>query len=241
MVRSIEIELEGCNSSSCEDHPEREWLVLEKICNHLGSNLKEMVVHLSIDWTAEPDPWIAKFARDIRGRGITICSAWKLPDESVILDYHCAASTSESSLVKLMTRTFRGKSQEVRIWGNHDVALSISANVFETLSNLAEDGLFDLHTNIKIKSMDNLEHLKNCLELGLHNSATVEDEEVVAMERILAQVAMDPRPRNPQGILLPKVITHIWLPTKLITTHTTHLKAFFYEKVLPLPSKPPCI
>ena len=240
MVRSLDIELEGCSVSSCEDPSVKEYPVLEKICDHLGSNLKEMVLHVSTDGS-DNNMWIARFAGEMRGRGITSCTALKLPDDSLSLDYCCAASTSEKSLANLIRRTVRGKMPKVRIRGDDDAALSIPSNVFEVLSSLAEDGLFHLRTNIKIKSLDNMDHLKSCLLLGLYNSAAIEDEEVATWEGILAQVAMDPRPRNPQGILLPKVITHIWQPTKLITAHTTHLKAFFYEHFLSLPFNPSCI
>ena len=65
--------------------------------------------------------------------------------------------------------------------------------------------MFYLDTNIKIKSLD-LDHLKNCIELRLYDSAAIEDEEVEAMEGILAQV-IDPRSMNPRLITLPKVKT----------------------------------
>ena len=166
MVRSLDIALEGCNDSSCEDHPVKEWPVLDEICDHLGSNLKEMVLHLSLcstDWAGGlllTGLWIARFTVDMRGRGITSCTAWKEPDESVMLVYNWAASTSEGSLLNLMRRTVRGKLPMVSIWGDDEAALSIPANVSEVLSGLSEDGMFGLQlTNIK------LIHLNNCTVL----------------------------------------------------------------------------
>ena len=207
MVRSLDIELEGCSDSSCEDHPVKEWPVLYEICDHHGSNLKDMVFHLSLcstDW-AGSIPWIVRFADDMRRR-ITSCTVWKRPDESVMLIYNWAASTSQGSLVNLMRRTVRGELPWVRIWGDNDTALSIPANFFEVLSGLAEDGMFGLQlTNIKII---HLNHLNNCRMLSQRStSAAFEDEELATWEGFLAQVAMDPRPRNPEVIILPKVNT----------------------------------
>ena len=213
MVRSLDIELEGCDvEGSCEDHPVKEWPVLENICDHLGSNLKEMVLHLSVCSTDDSffNEWIHGFVVDMRQRGITSCIAWKKPDESLKLDYEWPASTSEGSLVNLMRRTVRGEKPYVRIWGawETDAAFSIPANVLEVLSGLAEDGMFRLQLrDIKIKCLEGLDHLKNCLWLVLYHSLAVEDEEVATWDGILAQVAMDPRPRNPERIILPKVNT----------------------------------
>ena len=117
-----------------------------------------------------------------------------------------------------MRKTVRGEKPGVRIWGEilretDDAALSIPANVLEVLSGLVEGGMFYLELiNIKIKCLEGLEHLKNCLWLVLYHSLAVEDEEVATWDGLLAQVAMDPRPRNPEVIFLPKVNTHNFLP-----------------------------
>ena len=207
-MRSLDIELEGCNNSHCKDHTVKEWPVLEEICDHLGSNLKEMVFRLSACSNAwlDSDLWIVRFAKEMTERGITSCTAVDYLDDFFTLDYRWAASTSESSLVDLMRKVgVRGKYLIVNIWGSQDAALRVPANVLEVLSDLAEDGQFCLYTNIKIQSLANLEHLKKCIWLALFNRAAIEDEEVEAMNGILAQVAVDPRPRNPNEILLPKV------------------------------------
>ena len=208
-VRSLDIELEGCADSSCKkNHTVKEWPVLEQICDHLGSNLKEMVFYLSActeDCCFGSDLWIVRFAKEMTERGITSCTAVYYLNDGFAVDYHWAASTSESSLVNLMRRTVRGSSPSVKIWGSQDAALRVPADVLEVLSGLAENGLFFLYTNIKIQSLANLEYLNKCPVLELHNRAAIEDEEVEAMNGILAQVAVDPRPRNPHNIFLPKV------------------------------------
>ena len=211
-VRSLDIDLPVCNKEDCEDHLKGEWrIVLDEICNHLGSNLEEMVIiGLAVcdaDWSYSP--WIDEFASAKRDeQGITSCvelAEWADgdPDNNIFL-YHWAPATPESSLVNLMARTVRGGSPDIGIFGSQDAALSLPTNVFEVLSNLAEDGMFYLRTNIKIKFLD-LNHLKNCRRLGLFNRAAIDDEEVEAMEGILAQVAIHPRPKNPGYINLPKV------------------------------------
>ena len=234
MVRSLDIELEGCNvKGSCEDHPVKEWPVLENICDHLGSNLKEMVLHLSVCSTDDSffNEWIEIFTVDMRPRGITSCIAWKKPDESLWLDYIWAASTSEGSLFNLMRKTVRGEKPGVRIWGEilretDDAALSIPANVLEVLSGLVEGGMFYLELrHIKIKCLEGLEHLNNCLGIWLFHSPAVDDEEVATWNGLLAQVAMDPRPRNPERIVLPKVNTHNVLPNMQYPT------AAFYDSI----------
>ena len=158
-MRSLDIELEGCNDSSCEDHTVKEWPVLEEICDHMGSNLKEMVFYLSActnDWP-KPDLWIVRFAKEMTERGITSCTVWDHLNDSFALDYRWAASTSESSLVNLMRRTVRGETPYMNILGSQDAALRVPANVLEVLSDLAEDGQFYLNTNIKIQSLANLD------------------------------------------------------------------------------------
>ena len=208
MVRSLDIKLKGCAKSSCEIHLEKEWPVLEQICDHLGSNLKDMVFSLSLCSVAKPNPdlWIERFAEEMRERGITSCTVWESQlFMSSYQYYQWAASTSQSSLVDLMRRTVRGRSPRVVILGSQDAALSVPANVLEMLSSVTVDGLFSLHTNINIQSLANLQYLNKCRVLQLYNRAAIEDEEVTAVEGILAQVAVDPRPRDPQHIWLPKV------------------------------------
>ena len=210
-MRSLEIDLPVCNKEDCKNHPKSERrIVLDEICNHLGSSLEEMVIRgVGCDADSSDWSWIDEFAKKKRDeQGITSCvelAEWADgdPDNNIFL-YYWAPATPESGLVNLMARTVRGGSPHIGILGSQDTALSLPTNVFEVLSNLAEDGMFYLRTNIKIKFLD-LNHLKNCRRLDLSNRAAIEDEEVEAMEGILAQVAIHPRPKNPGYIRLPKV------------------------------------
>ena len=65
--------------------------------------------------------------------------------------------------------------------------------------------MFCLITDLKIKQVDNLDHLQNCLMLFLFNTKEIEEEEVSVMNGILAHIAKDPRPQNPERIIVPKV------------------------------------
>ena len=102
-------------------------------------------------WLACFWPVIARFAEKMTGQEITSCTVWDRQDDYFNLDYYWAASTTESSLVNLMRRTVGGPSPIVRILGRQDAALNIPANVFESLSSLAEDGLFYLGSEINIQ------------------------------------------------------------------------------------------
>ena len=62
-----------------------------------------------------------------------------------------------------------------------------------------------LTTDLKIKSLGSLDHLSLCVCLELQNGDPIEAEEIEAMDRILAHLAVEPRPRNPENIRIPKV------------------------------------
>ena len=117
MVRRVEIELPVCSKEECEDHPLKQWPVLNQICNHLASNLEEIIIDgaecIRGNRHNRPYPWISIFARERMEQGITICMAWPGPEPNGQLetsfDFHLSAATSESGLINLLTRTVRGE------------------------------------------------------------------------------------------------------------------------------------
>ena len=196
-MRSLDIQL--CNDS---------WYPLQNICNHLGDNLKEMVwaiLHLEEEEVLER---YADFATAKMTQGITTCVA-SHSEDLFTFEYFWAAATSSSDLVKLLTRTVPHSAPtqhpDIRIWGDRFSARSLPSNIMEVLSSLTEEGLFDLSTNLKFKSIPNLDHLNSCVWIVLYNEAEIEEEEVDVCEAILDHVAKEPRPRNLMGIRLPKV------------------------------------
>jgi len=191
-VRSADIDVPSCN---------REWLLLEEICNHLGSNLEEIIFRLPV-WQPDSNEWILRFIDEKREQGINICADHG--DECI--DYHWATATPDTrqTMANLIRRTVRGKSPHIRMWGGPNAVLI--PNVFELLSSNTEDGRFVLQTNMKIKQVESLDHLQNCVELHLLNEEAIEEEEVSVMNGILAHIAKDPRPQNPNMIDLPKAL-----------------------------------
>ena len=191
-MKSVEIELPGCNIASCALHTEREWPILEEICNHLGANLEALVVHFS----PNENMWIDRFAEEKMRKGINICS------RTGNNDFSFWAATSDTRMDKLIKRTVEGDSLYVRIYGLPGLHIP---NVLEMFSNLTEGDLFHLETDTKLKNIDSMDHLKNCGGLVLLNKEPIEDEEVLAMNAILAQIAENPTSMSLNLIRLPKV------------------------------------
>jgi len=223
-VRSLEIVLPGCNLVSCEVHPEKEWPVLERIYNHLGTNLENVVFRLSCclpDTSPAEKRWIDTFIEGKMKQGINHCCIWAHlpllpgPGQSggggpVVFNYYWAA-TSDTSLLSLIRKTLGRRhpsiSPSIRLLGlpGH----RMPPNVMEMLRKLAK-GSFHLATNIKIHRMDNLDiqagyrhGLMGCQVLELLNKEAIEDEEVSTMKAILAYRAKNGMPFQ---IKLPKAL-----------------------------------
>ena len=224
-VRGLEIELSACDVVACADHPGKEWLVLEGIYNHLGSNLGEMIIRVfwcgfrgHVDGPDKDAKWIKGFAEKKRELGINICIVWALVDDNGFsggaFDYYWPALTSDTNLLNLFRRTVWGLYPRIRIWGLPGLHIP---NVLARLTNLLAgrfmpakicEGLyhyFELETNIKLSKMDNLDDHWRCFTLQLQNKEAIEEEEVVTMEAILTNMAKIPRPLMPRTIILPKV------------------------------------
>ena len=111
-------------------------------------------------------------------------------------------------MVDLIKRTPRGERQEINIWSKDSSdQRAFPDNLFEVLGNQTPKPLYYLlKTNLKIKSLGStLDHLSLCVTLWLMNKAPIEPEEVEAMNRLLAHVAVEPRPKNLLDICIPKV------------------------------------
>ena len=147
-----------------------------------------------------------------KSKGVNVCTLWT-PNQNEDfkvnrLHYYWGESSTAASLVDLIKRTLTGERQEIYIWskdGSDQRALP--DNLFEVFGNQTPKPLcYFLQTNLKIKSLGStLDHLSLCVNLGLMNKAPIEPEEVEAMNRLLAHVAVEPRPVNPVRINIPKV------------------------------------
>ena len=201
-VRSVEIELPGCETGSCALHTEREWPILEEICSHLGENLEELVIHLSSCISGgSTNMWIVRFAEEKMRQGINICRTGTVYTGNC---FYFWAATSDTRMDKLIRRTVVGDFPQVWIYGLPELHIQ---NVLEMLSNLAEGegGSFTLGTDTKLKRMDSMNHLKRCDRLELLNKEPIEDEEVPTMNAILAHIAANPTSTSLNFIRLPKV------------------------------------
>ena len=222
-MRSLDIELPCCDLDSCEVHPEKkEWSDLENICNHPGENLDQIIFRLPCCGNRKIDKWIRSFALTKWEQGIDIAFVITPTDDPVPhFSYYWAVGSSESSLANLISRTVRGNRIPISIRGAPNVALI--PNVFDWLSSMTEDGRFWLDTNMKIKQAVSVDQLQNCEQLELSNTEPIEEEEVSAMDGIIAHIAKEPRPQNPQHILFPKVLLLIHqLRIIILSTNSTH-------------------
>ena len=210
------MELPGCNLPGCEVHTETEWPILEKVFKFMKSSLKEAVFLLSRCSCDDPDNWlwIEVFAGEAENSGVNFCLVWtpnqNEHDNVIQLDYHLGESNTVTNLVELIKRTLTGERQQIGIYSTTAVEsaeLRAIPNLFEVLGNQAPQPFgYYLVTNLKIKSLGSLDHLSLCEGIELKNDDPIEAEEIEAMDRILAHVAVEPRPRNPETIsYIPKV------------------------------------
>ena len=209
------MDLPGCNLPDCEVHTETKWPILQDIFKFLESSLKEAVFFLSgcndecyLDnlMTMDNLPWIVK-----RNKGVNICTVWTPnPDKHIDVtgfDYYLGESNKVSSLVDLMRRTLTGERQEIFIYSKDRSDRRDISSLFEVVAKQTPRPLwYSLSTNLKIKSLGgSSDHLSLCNVLELFNDAPIEAEEVEVMDSLLAQVAVEPRPRNPDRITIPMV------------------------------------
>ena len=151
-------------------------------------------------------PWIVK-----RNKGVNICTVWSPnPDKQIDvtgIDYYLGESNKASSLVDLMRRTLTGERQEIFIWSKDRSDRRDISSLFEAVAKQTPRPLwYSLSTNLQIESLGGtLDHLSRCNELELYNDAPIEAEEVEVMDGLLAHVAVEPRPRNPDRITIPMV------------------------------------
>ena len=151
-------------------------------------------------------PWIVK-----RNKGVNICTVWTPnPDKHIDVtgfDYYLGESNKVSSLVDLMRRTLTGERQEIFIYSKDRSDRRDISSLFEVVAKQTPRPLwYSLSTNLKIKSLGgSSDHLSLCNVLELFNDAPIEAEEVEVMDSLLAQVAVEPRPRNPDRITIPMV------------------------------------
>ena len=145
-------------------------------------------------------------------KGVNVCTLWT-PNQNedlnfIKFDYYLDKSSTAASVVDLIKRTLRGERQEINIWSKDSSdQRAFPDNLFEILGNQTPKPVcYSLQTNLKIKSLGStLDHLSLCVTLWLMNKAPIEPEEVEKMNRLLAHVAVEPRPVNPVRINIPKV------------------------------------
>ena len=212
LTKTLELELPGCNLPGCESHTETEWPILNEVFKFMKSSLKEAVFHLS-NCRGGYDHlfWIERFAME-KSKGVNVCLLWT-PNQNEDfkanrLHYYWGESSTAASLVDLIKRTLTGERQVINIWSKDcSDQRAFPDNLFEVLGNQTPKPLYYLlQTNLKIKSLGStLHHLSLCMNLWLMNKAPIEAEEVEAMNRLLAHVAVEPRPKNLLDICIPKV------------------------------------
>ena len=180
----------------------------------MKSSLKEAVFFLSRCTCDDHDDWlwIEVFAGEAENSGVNFCLVWtpnqNEHDNVIQLDYHLGESNTVTNLVELIKRTLTGERQQIGIYRTswHSELRAIP-NLFEVLGNQTPKPIgYYLETDLKIKSLGSLDHLSLCEGIELKNDDPIETEEIEAMDRILAHVAVEPRPRNPSTIsYIPKV------------------------------------
>ena len=212
LTKTLELELLGCNLPGCESHTETEWPILNEVFEFMKSSLNEAVFLLSNCRRGFNDPsWIERFAME-KGKVVNVCTLYT-PNQNEdfkvnIFHYYWGESSTAASLVDLIKRTLTGEAQAITIWSKDaSDQRALPDNLFEVFGNQTPKPLcYTLHTNLKIKSLGNtLDHLSLCKGLFLYNKAPIEPEEVEAMNRLLAYVAGEPRPKNLLEIRIPKV------------------------------------
>ena len=201
MSSSLDLDLPGCNNTSCPSRlSEIEKMpflgCLNNICNHLGSNLKTMVIRDTNECDHEHHSLHDDLLRYVaeRDQGITVCTIYKtVPPAVDSFEFYWPAEASESSLVQLMKRTVSGQSPIIgfiecgcaKEGSTHSAkSRSLPSNCFKVLSLLATDGIIDPYTHLKIKSLGSFD-LNNCMSLEHNSEAPIEDEEIHCWESIL--------------------------------------------------------
>ena len=214
LTKTLEMELPGCNLPVCESHKETDWPILTEVFEFMKSSLKEAVFLLP---RCNDDLKEQLFLIDMidmieKCKGLNVCTLWisnQYEDLDVIrFDYFWGESSTAASLVDLIKRTLAGERQAISIWSKGGSAQrALPDTLFEVFGNQTPEPLFYfLQTNLKIKSLGNtLDHLSLCKALWLMNKAPIEPEEVGAMNRLLAYVAAEPRPKNLLEFRIPKV------------------------------------
>ena len=113
-VRRVEFELAACDVIACPDHPEKQWLALEVIANHLGSSLQEFTIHLvrcgfprHLDGPVKDTKWVKSFAEEKSRMGTNICIVWRQVEDEMLrlhpehrlaaFDYYWPAQRSDTS------------------------------------------------------------------------------------------------------------------------------------------------
>ena len=210
LTKTLEMELPGCNLPGCESHTETEWPILNEVFEFMKSSLKEAVFLLSNCRRGFNDPsWIERFAME-KSKGVNVCTLWapNQKDDFKLISYYWGESSTAASLIDLIKRTLAGETQAIYIWSeDRPDQRALPDTLFEVLGNQTPKPLgYFLQTNLKIKSLGNtLDHLSLRKALWLMNNAPIDPEEVEAMDRLLAHMAVEPRPVNPMRIRIPKV------------------------------------
>ena len=126
-----------------------------------------------------------------------------------------------------MRKTVRDRGQEVDIAilggpDNKTVSRHIP-NIFETLDSLmTENGVFYLQTNVKMIGLKSTDHLKQCHGIRLCNLAAPEEAEVQALHQVLAHLAQEPRPTNPNVVFVSKVQLQSFCHSENISDEIMH-------------------
>ena len=213
LTKTLEMELPGCNLPVCESHKETDWPILTEVFEFMKSSLKEAVFLLSRCGEDRNDlSWIERFAME-KGKGVNVCTLYT-PNQNEdlkvnVLSYFWGEPSTAASLIDLIKRTLAGERQAIYIWSeDRPDQRALPDTLFEVLGNQTPKPLgYYLQTNLKIKSLGNtLDHLSLRKALWLMNNAPIELEEVEKMNRLLAHVAVEPRPVNLLDyIIIPKV------------------------------------
>ena len=166
--------------------------ILEKIHNHLGEHLEQIVIHISCHLCLLHGDILEmqRFCNKKMLEGISLSFS----------DQFFLASTN--NLDDFLRRSMRPPMttwRQVIMSGVPGLHLH---NFFEVLSSLTEI-IVELYTNIKVT--DRVDHVESCNSLWLFNKEEVEEEELPFINNILAHLAKDPRPQCPYRVRLPKV------------------------------------
>ena len=183
-MRSLKICLPVCSVTKCAIHKKKEWPILERIYNHLGTaKLKDMMIRfLECDSGPLSDAlWIDRFAKEKSKQGTNI-----LIVDSDGFVHKLWAGTSDINLLNFIKRNASGDniSSGENIFKLMGLPGNLLSNVLEVLSNVI---FLVLGTDSNFK-LDALDRLKRCSSLVLLNTEPIEEDEVLAMNAILARL-----------------------------------------------------